>query len=409
MGKASRRKQAIKRLIELDQAQVRPGAITDPTPTGLPLDYVDLLRVGNRAIFKFAEVDLARMRQTGEIPEQIFDPVGDCAENAYVEGYIENARRRPEINPWLYDRAALKAAVLHVLREYRSLVSFLHGGSKTYFFSDGLSESLSYTALNMPARDLKLPVPGFVFVFRSEAATEAFHAISKTPHDGVNTITVFVRDDTLEQVGFRRLLIVAYEHGDTLGKVYSGVSRQLAMKDDWDLEQALNTDWDKPGMRPDEGDISTGWKTTPDGDIVAEEELPEHFLNDQLRFTRMVLNGILYITSRGAEITEKLAGRPIHSGGHRAPNPGFDPQHSRTYSVVGESIKQIPVVIDPTVSYDPLATAAGKRTLRKRFLVPGFWRRPPNSPPDAKKDVWVNAFYKGPEMADLVNKPYIVR
>ncbi|MBN3776267.1 hypothetical protein G3O06_01655 [Burkholderia sp. Ac-20345] len=414
MGKASRRKADLKRLIELDQRSPGPkGAAktsSEAFPDGLPLDFVDLLRSVNHPMFQFAEVDLARMRESDETPEKIFPPNGTCAEDDFVQAWIMAMANRPQENPWVFDPRLLEAASLNALRQYRCVVSFLHGGSKTYYFSAGLTESLSYTALNMPAPALKLPVPGFVFVFRSDAASEAFHAMIGTPIDRVHTITVFVREDTLKEFGFRRLLIVAYEHEDHWGGSSNGISRQLAMKDDWDLEQALNTDWDKPDMRGT-ANVSTtniGWSKAPDGSLVPEDGAVERFLDEKVRFIRMVVNGILYVTSRGAEITELLAPRPIHAGGHRDHKSPTGSSSSRPYSLVGESIKHIPIVIDPTVHYDP-SSLGSKRAVKVRFLVPGFWRRPPNSSPDAKKDVWVSAHYRGPEIADLVNNPYIVR
>ncbi|MGF6440555.1 hypothetical protein [Paraburkholderia youngii] len=412
MGKSSRRKAehraAIGKLIEEDQKSRTPRERASGKPDGLPLDYIDLYRSVKHPIFKFLEVDLARMERSGETPEDIFPPNGECAEDAFVEAFVANSRRNPVANPWVYDRRQTEAVAEHQLRIYRCLLSFLHAGSKTYHFSEGLAESLSYTALNMPASALQLPVPAFAFVFHSDAASEALHAIAGSPVDAVRTITVFVRSDTLTQVGFRRLLINAYEHSDTFGHDYCVIARKLAMKDDWDLEQALHTDWDKTGMQSPDVAPSYSWAATPEGELVPGEGSAERFMNEKVRFIRMIVNGILYITSRGAEITEKLATRPIHFGGHRD-HSSKDSVATRKFSMLGESIKQIPVVIDPTVKYEPSSFSGSKRSVKVRFLVPGFYRRPPNSPKDAPKDVWVSPHYKGPEMADLVNNPYIVR
>ncbi|MEX3555682.1 MAG: hypothetical protein VB131_03400 [Burkholderia gladioli] len=393
---------AVRRLIDMDSAE---SPHRHQAPASLPLDYIDLLRAVRHPIFNYADVDLQRMRQSGETPEQIFPPNSRCNEEPYAEAWLRNAAQFPQSNPWIFNRDAMQSALEGSLAEYRAVLSFLHAGSKTYFFGEAIAESLSYTALNMPARSLKLPVPAFEFVFHSEAAAEAFHACSGTPMRAVRTISVFVREDTLQEVGCRRLIIVALEHDDSLRTAPTVQIRRLAMREDWDLETALNTDWSKAGMGPQGNGVS--WATTPDGELIVTEDATAQFLDDKVRFIRMVLNGILYITSRGAEITEKLATRPVHvSKRHRDSSPGST---ARTYSAVGESIKQIPVVIDPTVRYDALHQSASKRSVKVRFLVPGFWRRPKNSAPDADKDVWVREHYRGPEMADLVNNPYIVR
>lgn len=393
---------AVRRLIEMD----RQGPThREPSPGSLPVDYIDLLRATDKALFQCAEVDLLRMRQSGETPEQIFPPDSKCNEERYATIWLRNAVQHPGSNPWVFNREAMASAIEASITQYRAVLSFLHAGSKTYFFGDAIAESLSYTALNLPAPALKLPVPAFEFVFHSEAASEAFWACCEAPMPAIRTISVLVREDALKEVGCRRLIIVAYEHGENLRKGPAVLIRRLAMREEWDLEAALNTDWSKPGMGPRGHSVS--WSSTPDGGIAITDDATSGFLDEKVRFIRMVLNGILYITSRGAEITEKLAPRPIHAGAHHDSYPGRP--SGRTYSAVGESIKQIPILIDPTVRYDALPHATSKRSIRVRFLVPGFWRRPPNTAPDAKKDVWVREHYRGPEMADLVNNPYIVR
>lgn len=393
---------AVRRLIDMDRQGPQHR---EPLPDPLPVDYIELLRATDDPIFQCAKADLQRMSRSGETPEQIFPPNSECNELAYARLWLRNAVQHPDSNPWVFNREAMASAVEASTTQYRAVLSFLHAGSKTYFFGDAIAESLSYTALNVPAPALKLPVPAFEFVFRSEAASEAFYVCADTPMLDVRTISVLVREDTLKEVGCRRLIIAAYEHGDDLRRPPAILIRRLAMREDWDLEAALNTDWSKPGMGPRGHCVSVA--STPDGGIVLTEDATAGFLNEKVRFFRMVLNGILYITSRGAEITEKLAHRPIHIGGHH--NVSSTKTAGRTYFAVGESIKQIPVVIDPAVRYDALPHGTSKRSIRVRFLVPGFWRRHPNSAPDAKKDVWVREHYRGPEMADLVNNPYIVR
>lgn len=397
----------LKRLAAQDQADARHS----PSPEGFPVDYIERLRAANHPVFRYLEVDLQRMLASGETPEQIFPPNGECNETRYAEDALRVAMSRIQSNPWLRSPGAVEAAYGSSVTEYRSLLSFLHAGSKTYFFGDAIAESLSYTALNMPAPALRLPVPAFEFVFHSEVACEAYHACTGTPMRAVSTLSVFVREDTLKEIGCRRLIIAAYEHGDTMAAASGVLIRRLAMREDWDLEAALNTDWDKID-RPAEGKNWTtarhvGWTMAPDGSVDVSEGLPEPFLNEKSRFVRMILNGILYITSRGADITEKLATHPVHKGGHRPGGAGTPAR--RTYIEVGESVKRMPVIIDPTIRYDALPPHITRRSLKVRFLVPGFYRRPPNSAPDAAKSVWVSPHYKGPEMADLVNNPYVVR
>jgi len=45
----------------------------------------------------------------------------------------------------------------------------------------------------------------------------------------------------------------------------------------------------------------------------------------------------------------------------------------------------------------------------KRFIVRGHWRNQPCGPDLAERKLtWIKPYYKGPEIADLVNRPYVV-
>jgi hypothetical protein len=44
-----------------------------------------------------------------------------------------------------------------------------------------------------------------------------------------------------------------------------------------------------------------------------------------------------------------------------------------------------------------------------RFKSAGFWRRTRNSQETAAKETWVRPLARGPEMADLMNRPYVVK
>lgn len=267
-------------------AMARAATIRVPRKADLPRFYYDYARVENRAVFKFLAVDLERMRRTGETPEDIIAPKGECAENDYLKGFLEHAAQYPEQYPWVVDPATRTATVDAFLREYRSLLAYEHAGRRTYYFTSGLTENLCYTKLNIECDRVRLPFPGFAFVFDSPEAIESFGAFARGPLPPNSVITVFVREDTLEEVGFRRLLLVGYLTAN--GRSVAGISRQLAMKDGWTLEQALRTDWDAPDMRgPSMPSPGAMLLTDDDGNTTTEIGDPTTFFTDGLQFIQI--------------------------------------------------------------------------------------------------------------------------
>ena len=45
-----------------------------------------------------------------------------------------------------------------------------------------------------------------------------------------------------------------------------------------------------------------------------------------------------------------------------------------------------------------------------RFMVRGHWRQQPFGPGgQQRKLIWIKPFYKGPDIAQVINKPYVVK
>jgi hypothetical protein len=60
-------------------------------------------------------------------------------------------------------------------------------------------------------------------------------------------------------------------------------------------------------------------------------------------------------------------------------------------------------------NYKPLSEGNGT-TLDKRFIVRGHWRNQACGEKRREhKRIWIHPYYKGPELAEIINKPYLVR
>lgn len=372
----------------------------------LPRTYYDIEREGNPRLFRSIKKDLRRLAENPALTEaDLYSSEDDSEEAAYL--HFAFAAFAAAGEPWLRNRAAVHQMVELLSRHYRFLLSYQHAGCKTYYFSDALAEQLCFTKLDMPCDQLQLPFPAFAFVFDTAAPTEAAYALLEGPMQPGITITVFVREDRLPEICFRRLQIIAdLLQGD---RRVAHISRQLALCEGWSLEQALRTDLDKLNYaEPQPPPPPARTVRQVGGDYDVEDDDNSAFFEEGLQFVRLILNGILYVTSRDAELAERMTGRTVRPP--RTAKAKVKEQGKRPYWVVGASVESLPIVIDPLRAPgqgQPLRREA--RRVQVRFLVSGFWRHRPGAQAGSPRDVWVRPHYRGPEMAELVNRPYVVR
>lgn len=398
MGESKRKKAA-----QASRATAKPGSV-------LPKAHFDFFRERMPQAYQFLARDLTRLRTNENLRvEDILPPKSSCEEDRYLQLYVEHARRFPHLHPELAgSRESYTRVIDHMLREYRFVLGYERYERSTYLMSEGLCDALAYTQMNLQCDDLRLPVECFAMVFANDTARSAFSAFTKQPVQPDSVLTVYVRDDNIAPVGFRRLLIMVVESGPN-GEMLSSVGRQLALRSDWDLEQALRTDWDKAGVHDPSKALSGTFSLAQneDGSYSLDDEARiEAFFEEGLLFFRMIVNGIMYIVSRDAELIPHTDGDLFE-----APS-GVDGRQgkARVYQEVGPSVEAMPVVVDPKrrvpeTEVEPVQ----RRKVSVHFLVPGFYRRPPHSPLDAKRTVWVKPHMRGPDMADLIHRPYIVK
>lgn len=84
-------------------------------------------------------------------------------------------------------------------------------------------------------------------------------------------------------------------------------------------------------------------------------------------------------------------------------------EHSRLdYAAVGVSLG--PIVIEPCTAAPNSSEPAGSKPQVRFMFVRGHWRHQPHGPGAAQRRlIWIRPHYKGPDIASLVNKPYLVK
>lgn len=378
----------------------------------LPLNYYDSIVQWHATLVDCAEKDAQDLLAAGwnqplpTLTEKL-NPNFETAIQNEVDTFVRNSAKlgncseafvREKLKTSEKGKAKINAYLDQANYDYRCVLNFTLGGKKSFYFSDGLVQQLADTEMNVRADLLRLPFPSCMFVFTSRDAINSFHKFMPADRELLYDVplTVFVSEfQPLTGEDSRCLEIWAFHGAD--GRLLAGASRNLALCDGMSIEEVLKTDW----------------RSTHRG---AEEESTrgsgiDLFYTDGLHFFRIVVNAILYASSINAELTDcpsihdgleerlktlkSLARRDLYRAAQKA---SFLP-----YVLVGGSVKEVS-------GSRSASEALASRTLTVRFSVRGHFRNQAFGPGHSQHRLkFIEPYLKGPEMADLVNKPYCAR
>lgn len=401
----------------------------------LPPTYYDFVRKLRPTLVEMGEQDAAELL-SGQNPPQAIHSVDDYDSrfpqyierlNAEILGYGADhpGVSVEEMSPFLSSappqaKASLASLYGTVNYEYHSVVNFALAGKKTFHFSDNLAEHLANTEINLKAALIQLPFPTCLFTFTSRAVINAMHnirgdagrwAMNIAGLDYSAPVSVFL---TMHPAGAglpgRKLLMCAW-HARLPDTSYLALKRELYLGDNWTLEQALRTDWET--LTPN--DLGIGISVNLDEESIAHQD-DDTFYTDGLAFYRIVLNAVLYLSSDKAELTAKES--PRKEIEDRAKGIASLPKRRKLlqttgrytaldYEEVGASVG--PIVIQKGEAEGGEGGSGGGKPL-VRFMVRGHWRRQPHGPDSQdRKLIWIRPYYKGPDLAATINKPYLVK
>ncbi len=331
-----------------------------------------------------------------------------------------------QLRPYLADalplaRAQFASLYSTVSYEYHCLVNFAIGGKKTFYFNDNLSEHLANTEINLKANLIELPFSSCLFAFTSAAVINAMHnirgnegrrALNTTGLDRSAPVSAFL---TMLPAGSglsgRKLLILAW-HARLPAKSYLMMKRELYLGDSWTLEQALRTDWET--LTPD--DLGIGIHINNDDDAIEYSD-DDAFYTDGLAFYRIILNAVLYLSSDQAELIPKRS--PCDELQVKAKSIPSVPKRRKViqeagrysaldYEDVGPTVGSILIHKDEGDT-GHIAHGFGSKPL-VRFMVRGHWRHQPHGIGNQeRKLIWIRPHYKGPDLAAVINRPYLVK
>ena len=320
--------------------------------------------------------------------------------NDNLEGLVENYKNSPDfIN--LFNSKHL---------DYIALTNFELFDNKAFHISGNLVEHLSQTSLDVDSELLKLPFESCLLVFNDEIIINAFQAFSPegSKPDYTTPISVFASSLPAEE-GERKIIFACWQANDKQSLVF--VKRELLIRKNWSITRALKTDWndiyEKLGTLEEHNENDNIGFNTDDS----------IFLEEGLMFFRIIINSILYIGSNQAEIIEKLS--PLKNYNKKVNNLKSTAKIKKikrkiknssvlNYSSVGENLP--PIIIDKKNQNHSKSTRQNQIQKAKRYIIRGHWRNQPcGKDLKDRKFIWIKPYYKGPEMAELVNKSYVVK
>lgn len=247
---------------------------------------------------------------------------------------------------------------------------------KVFWVDAALSYMLENTDVDVAGGELRVPFPSFAIVLTDRHALSlGERLLARSAGDPLRgqilrVITVYVterhRDD-----GRALSIVLAF---DALGAdLPSLVRKELPAGDETSVRAFL----DSVAPRP-----------------VADPELRD---TSPLRgLLRLVINAVLYATSAG--VTPEL----------RTPAPRTRIQAaSRSPATISDSVFFLPGKIDirRVRQMQDLERAPGGRAMLARFMVRGHWRRPQKVWSDQRLR-WIEPYWKGPDMAAVIEKAY---
>lgn len=311
----------------------------------------------------------------------------------------------------------LRLITQSIEQDYYNCLNFELFGRKTFYFSDALTDNLAATEIEIDSSFLRPPFDCSMFVFTAKsiinAACSAFgRGIQPMNSGGVLSVMAVYHSDrkTKNCSNFSSLLMaISYWEGN---RQLFYVKREVALFAGGSLEHALKTEWND---LLDQEDLGKGKYISSSGDNRQTKD--EEFYTDGLHLFRIILNAILYLGSSDPEIVQKLSGREAaldraknikSSAKSKAARKEASRESSLNFALVGESVA--PILVTPRSGDKPSSTTADNRTIFSRFIVRGHWRNQSYGEGRSKrKIIWIKPHYKGPEISEIVHRPYIVR
>jgi hypothetical protein len=397
----------------------------------LPLTSYDRLQKLRPEMWDFISQDVQSLRASGwQKPVFSFDDIGGghvdaCAQylaEAFVQKTaertglpVETIRSHAGMVPEFLQQIKLLAKTVE--QDYYNYLNFELFDKKTFFFSDNLTDNLAETEIEIDPALVRPPFDCSLFVFTADsiinAACAAFdgRVRPESPGGVVSVMVVYHPDrQTKDGVEFNSLLM-AISYWEGYRQVFY-IKREVALFSGGSIEKALKTEWNDL-LSSDE--LGAGIYSSLYGEDRATKD--EEFYTDGLHLFRIVLNAVLYLGSSEPDIVQKVSAK--HEAVERAgkiksrakaklARQEANRESALDFASVGGRIE--PIVISSRSGSGPLESSGRGRSIFARFIVRGHWRNQAHGEGRTqRKIIWIKPHFKGPEITEVVNRPYAVK
>jgi hypothetical protein len=379
-------------LAELNASRWRQQAASTQAPPSAPSKAIPPLahEVMYRLVLGFeAAVENAagQVRRGGWQETDILEPKA-LLERSNIDDYLFPLGHALLAAGW-DERSAIQELDLLSVHAF-NIVSYQLHRRKTFWVDESLAFMLGCTRLNVRGEGMRVPFPSFALVFTDRGTLELGEALA-------------ARAD------------IASVRGHPLRVLTTYVTQVPAARGVLGLHVSLMLD---PGLDQWPWIVTRDLDITPDNTIdeILESRFPDVrntdpiFSSVELRqLMSLVVNAILFATSSPTwpviappPRPSKVSARPTQRGGRG----GREPAPDRT----GEQVWHLPgkIPISQVRALRELRSSSSHGPLFSRFMVRGHWRRAPETWHD-RSARWIEPYWKGPELGDIVEREYLLR
>jgi len=390
------------------------------TESKLPLTHYDRIKRLRPEMFEYLAQEVQHVRDIAwngpvasvdDIESQVFTPCLMSLANKYCDDFARSMGVPVEyVAPQIKGSQEFSLLMHGLNQDYHNLLNFELAGKKTFFFHENITDHLIATELSIDADLVRTPFDTSLFLFSSRTAIDAAYSFlghAAQPEDYRYPLSVFVTTlpDRSNSEWRKILMGVSHWRGSQLTFM---IKREVAIRPGWKLDDALRTDWEKLG------DTGEGVFLGLDGS--ARETDDAEFFTEGLSLFRLVLNAILYLGSSDPDIISRCSGREAalqqaeqirSSVKAKKAKQEAKKESELNYASIGESVT--PIYVRKDAAQHSVGEGGGFREYASRFIVRGHWRNQPCGPGlSERKLLWIKPYYKGPEISEIVNRPYVV-
>jgi len=375
-------------------------ASPDPTPKHAPRIAIDTMRLCIPHMQDVAQKIAGRYRKRlgEEVTLRQEDLEHDTEFNAFLQDYAQGAVVYGGLTK---QNAAYQAALLAAHLHY--YVNFELHRRKVFWVAPSLAYQLGRTNLDIDGEVLKPPFPSCAFVFTDSDSLALAEALVQTDEPdwlhrpgALKVITAHVTESEVvhsDAVGFNVDLLLDQYAEPEWPILYS---RNLLVRDRDRLDVILDSHF--PDIDPEGRDP-----------VFTSPELKQ--------LLHLVINAVLYATSTDVEpvrirspldrLQQEVA-RKVGSKKSAKKKRKAERQVARFMNrATGEDVFYLPgkIPIGKVEQLSKVEKSGGGRTLMTRFMVRGHWRKANPTWKD-QRPRWIAPYWKGPELATVIEKQY---